>query len=405
MLKIDPSSSRFVPIGERTLSPASFCARYRLADFVANSPEAFFQEAGLPWMLIGRDWPSGPGGARAELVAADRQGRVYVIATQRGSEPLDLMEPLETASRLAAWSPEHIGRRLTPAQRAGLDDFLEVPFDLLNAEQGAALIAETFDIDTLATAGWMRERYAVRLVCVRVRSARDSLTGLDYLVCQDLNSAMTRAYRERRGDALDAAPWPTIFPAEPVAQPAAAPTPQEPADDDWSDAVENVLEAPETPVAPAPTSLDDDPADEELSHLDELADDPLAELVRAHEAAEALPPAVDDPDGRNRRRSERREDFQARRLRLDYLGRLLGARLVDFSEHGIGVEALSPLPVGSEVGISGELVGADRALGIEGRVRVAHCRTSADGVSRIGFSTENARVRPIDADQQAFDRR
>ena len=68
------------------------------------------------------------------------------------------------------------------------------------------------------------------------------------------------------------------------------------------------------------------------------------------------------------------------------------------------MEALSPLPVGSEVGISGEFIGEDGALAIEGRARVTHCRSRDDGVCRIGFSLADATMKNIDP-EEAFGRR
>ena len=85
-------------------------------------------------------------------------------------------------------------------------------------------------------------------------------------------------------------------------------------------------------------------------------------------------------------------------------GKLLGARLVDFSKTGIGVEALSALPIGAEIGISGELIGKDGSLGLDGRVKVKHCTTGEDGVSRIGLELDESALR-LTVDQEFFDRR
>ena len=131
-------------------------------------------------------------------------------------------------------------------------------------------------------------------------------------------------------------------------------------------------------------------------------DDPLAEVIAGLGAPDE--PQSDDPEPSDRRSYERSRDYQARRLRLDYFGRLLGARLVDFSSAGLGVEALSPLPVGAEVGISGEIASDAGTLGIEGRAKVEHCRSTEDGVCRIGFSLAKAKINELD-DPETFDRR
>ena len=68
------------------------------------------------------------------------------------------------------------------------------------------------------------------------------------------------------------------------------------------------------------------------------------------------------------------------------------------------MEALSPLPIGAEVGISGELIGRDGSLGLDGRVKVKHCRTGEDGVSRIGLELDETALRLVES-QEFFDRR
>ncbi len=141
-------------------------------------------------------------------------------------------------------------------------------------------------------------------------------------------------------------------------------------------------------------------------------EDPLADLLADMERMRHAPPpaplpapVVEEGDAAERRRAPRGTDYQARRLRLDYAGRPLGARVVDFSRVGIGVEVLSPLPVGAEVQISGEIVGGEGAFGIEGEALVAHCHAKPDGVCRIGFALEPQNLRKIGAEAQDFDRR
>ena len=63
-----------------------------------------------------------------------------------------------------------------------------------------------------------------------------------------------------------------------------------------------------------------------------------------------------------------------------------------------------PLPVGAEIGISGEISSASGTLGIEGRAKVEHCRSTEDGVCRIGFSLDKAKISQLE-DPETFDRR
>jgi len=135
---------------------------------------------------------------------------------------------------------------------------------------------------------------------------------------------------------------------------------------------------------------------------EEPSADALATLFDEPESVEEVP--YDEADG-ERRGNPRSPEFQSRRLRLDYQGRLLGARLVDFSRDGLGVEVLSQLPVGSEVAVSGEISGEDGVFSITGKVIVEHCRPRQDGVYRIGFSLEKAVIEKLSSPPEDFDRR
>ena len=168
--------------------------------------------------------------------------------------------------------------------------------------------------------------------------------------------------------------------------------------------------APPKPVASGPQAIDDSsPLTSPLPDfipdfdLDDDFKDPLADVIDAREQAEAAAAEPHQP-GSERREAERSDAYQARRLRLNYFGRLLGARLVDFSDKGIGVEALSPLPVGAEIGVSGELVSDERVIALEGRARVRHSKPNADGVCRIGFSIDPNVFKEVDS-PEAFERR
>jgi hypothetical protein len=139
-----------------------------------------------------------------------------------------------------------------------------------------------------------------------------------------------------------------------------------------------------------------------LTVAEEPTADALATLFDDPESADEVP--YDEADG-ERRFFPRSPEFHARRLRLDYQGRLLGARLVDFSDQGLGVEVLSQLPVGSEVAVSGEISGEEGVVSISGKVIVEHCRSRQDGVYRIGFSLEKAVIEKLSSPPEDFDRR
>lgn len=75
--------------------------------------------------------------------------------------------------------------------------------------------------------------------------------------------------------------------------------------------------------------------------------------------------------------------------------RVVTARLVDVSDGGVGVETGVPVPVGATVSIAGELHSSEFCVGIEGPVRVAHCRRCENGLFRIGLAFAGAVCRNI----------
>lgn len=408
MLRVDPHTKILAPLGRRTLRPVSVLQRYSLADLIAGNPSDFFGDLSLPIQMLATDLelPSG----RRVMLAADSEGRTYVVSTQRKNHGLDLIEPLEDASQVARWSGRKLFESLPQERRNAIRAFLEAPVDNLNQEQGVLLVGESFDLETLSAAGWLRRRYGVSILCFRARMAVEPVTGEEFLACRDLSEEVERIYLQQKSDESDGAPWPTIDPDAAVSQAdsttpatvAAKPATSVAADALQADVAEALVDA--EPATPMPDEIGDlDPETEELAEVEPSPGDPIDEI----EAAQSLVPmagADKGMDASNRRYAERRTDLQARRLRLDYFGKLLGARLVDFSSKGVGVEALSPLPIGAEVGISGELIGQDGSLGLDGRVKVKHCHTGEDGVSRIGLELDETAFR-VSHNQEFFDRR
>jgi hypothetical protein len=194
-------------------------------------------------------------------------------------------------------------------------------------------------------------------------------------------------------------PEPEPEPVQQAAEPEPAPeTAEQPLE---ASSAESELE-PVTPLEAEVEAALGGEEPEQFLFIEELSpeDDPLADIIAGQEAKDE----DEDQPGSDRRGTGRSRDHQARRLRLDYFGRLLGARLVDFSTNGLGVEALSPLPVGAEIGISGEIISESGTVGIEGRAKVEHCRSTQDGVCRIGFSLDKAVISDLE-DPESFDRR
>ena len=210
MLRVDPQTRTIAPLGRRTLQPISILQRYTLAELVGSNPEDFFRDLGLELVFLSPGLELRAG--RPTMLASDSDGRVYVLAFQRKDQALDLIDPLEEASQVARWSGADLLRRLLPERASAARAYLRVPPEKLNREQGVLLIGESFDVETLAAAGWLRRRYSVNILCFRARMAVDSLSGHEYLVCKDLSDEIEQVYVSQQSKADDGAPWPTIAP-------------------------------------------------------------------------------------------------------------------------------------------------------------------------------------------------
>ena len=91
---------------------------------------------------------------------------------------------------------------------------------------------------------------------------------------------------------------------------------------------------------------------------------------------------------REQRERLRSEFFRGRKLWIEYRGQVLAAKVVDSSDHGLGVETPAPLEVNSFVWFAG--------VGLRGRAQVKHCRRSDDGVFRAGLNLETVSFRELD---------
>jgi hypothetical protein len=74
------------------------------------------------------------------------------------------------------------------------------------------------------------------------------------------------------------------------------------------------------------------------------------------------------------------------------------ARVVDFSQGGLGVEMFEPLAVGVVVSASGELHSADWCMSLTAQARVTSCQNVEGGVFRIGFEFQDVTYRALDCD-------
>lgn len=97
---------------------------------------------------------------------------------------------------------------------------------------------------------------------------------------------------------------------------------------------------------------------------------------------------------REQRQRLRSRVFRGKKLRIGYRGQLLAAKVVDSSDHGLGVEMSVPLESDSFVSFVG--------IGLQGRARVVHCRPSDDGVFRAGLELETVTFRNLDVSSRAL---
>jgi hypothetical protein len=382
MLRLDPSAKTFAPLERQAeLRPKSFFDEYVLSEFLAHSPRALFAEAGLELLAIS---------SGNSPLAVDPDGRVHVIAAQKGGRRPDLAEALEQASQVANLSPSDILARAVLVDRGELTSFLREPLNRLNRAQGVVLLAESFDESALRTILWLQGRYGLHVSCVQVTLLADAGGRREFV-----------SARVATLDALSAAPERWIVAcvdadqAEPLAEAQSFSRPDEP---EWRRDFAAVFNEQELDESLATFSSGDMP----LPAAEESSADGLATLFDEPQSVADAP--YDAADG-ERRVNPRSPEFHARRLRLDYQGRLLGARLVDYSDQGLGVEVLSQLPVGSEVAVSGEISGEEGLVSISGKVIVEHCRPRQDGVYRIGFSLEKAVIEKLNSPPEDFDRR
>jgi hypothetical protein len=158
MLRLAASTKTFAPLERQAeVRARSFFDRYALNDFLAHSPQAIFADAGIELLAIALgEYP----------FAVDPDGRVYILAAQKGGRRPDLSQALEQASRIAVSTPNDILRRVDLVDRVELSRFLRVPIREMNRTQGVVLVAESFNDGALQTILWLQSRYGLHIECV-----------------------------------------------------------------------------------------------------------------------------------------------------------------------------------------------------------------------------------------------
>ncbi len=408
MLQVDRVSRQLSKLPKTRLEPTSVPDYELLTALIVDSPGAVFEEISESLFVIARQIPLAPrASSQVDLLALDSQGAAVALAIGDDSGNAQLARALTTAGMIASWKSPDFFARLDDTNAAALRDFLAVDAEEINQQQRLIVIGGSIGVDDVATANWLRDKHGVGVRLIRAEARIDSQSVREYLSFVDLSNVPTIDLTSdelpaqlQPTTAIDYWSLPTVE-AEPVVEPA-APLAESPVVELEAQA-ERVLHGeplPEAPAAPGPQPVA--PVEQlEASPEPPTADpEPTVEIESDPDTSEST--AIDRGE---RRRFGRAQKFRARHLRLDYYGRLLGARLVDFSESGLGVETLSPLPVGSTVGISGELHSHDQVLAISGSARVSHCQPRKDGVCRVGLILNRSNFGEIDTSVQDYGRR
>jgi hypothetical protein len=166
----------------KKMVPASFSEmelreRFDIQEWVDKQPEILGE--GEDFLIIAKEYIL-PTRIRLDLLALDRMGSLVIVELKRDDSGKSVTwQAITYASYCSKFQPEEICQIL--ADRKGLDigvarneieDFVEVGFEEINAEQRIVLMAREFDSDTASAVLWLRD-YELDIQCVRLQPYKD----------------------------------------------------------------------------------------------------------------------------------------------------------------------------------------------------------------------------------------
>jgi signal transduction histidine kinase len=187
MLRLDKNSGKLLRVPRLGLRSQPLGHGHDLARVIAANPETFFSEIDETLFLVGanvgprRGGPSPHGGAGADLLALDLNGRAVAVIVGTDHKPSCFARALLCSEWLAGWRPENFLERLSEADTGRLQEFLVAGIEQLNRDQRLILVAEGHSSEILWAAQSLRRQCGMDITLLRATLATDSSSGEEYL--------------------------------------------------------------------------------------------------------------------------------------------------------------------------------------------------------------------------------